>query len=87
MFSARRTRKSALPDSAENKSGTLPAQAPKGGGLNSAQNSLSGVGGFKTTQNFKKGANLNENNKISLYVRYINIADGTVENRMFNKNA
>ena len=31
--------------------------------------------------------NLNENNKISLYVRYINIADGTVENRMFNKNA
>ena len=31
--------------------------------------------------------NLNENNKISLYVRYINIADGTVGNRMFNKNA
>ncbi|MBU5463139.1 IMP cyclohydrolase [Anaerotignum sp. MSJ-24] len=31
--------------------------------------------------------NLNESNKISLYVRYINIADGTVENRMFNKNA
>ena len=31
--------------------------------------------------------NLNGNNKISLYVRYINIADGTVENRMFNKNA
>ena len=31
--------------------------------------------------------NLNENNKISLYVRYINIADETVENRMFNKNA
>lgn len=31
--------------------------------------------------------NLNENNKISLYVRYINIAEGTVENRMFNKNA
>ena len=31
--------------------------------------------------------NLNENNKISIYVRYINIADGTVENRMFNKNA
>lgn len=31
--------------------------------------------------------NLNENNKISLYVRYINIADGTAENRMFNKNA
>lgn len=31
--------------------------------------------------------NLNENNKISLYVRYINIADRTVENRMFNKNA
>ncbi len=31
--------------------------------------------------------NLDENNKISLYVRYINIADGTVENRMFNKNA
>ena len=31
--------------------------------------------------------NLNENNKISLYVRYINIADRTAENRMFNKNA
>lgn len=30
---------------------------------------------------------LNENNKISLYVRYVDIKDGTVENRMFNKNA
>jgi len=31
--------------------------------------------------------NLNENNKISLYVRYIDLKTGTVENRMFNKNA
>ena len=30
--------------------------------------------------------NLNENNKISLYVRYIDLADGSVENRMINKN-
>ena len=29
---------------------------------------------------------LDENNKISLYVRYINLADGTAENRMINKN-
>ena len=32
-------------------------------------------------------SNLNEKNKISLYVRYIDIANGTVENRMINKNA
>ncbi len=31
--------------------------------------------------------NLNENNKISLYVRYIDLASGTVENRMINKHA
>ncbi|MEA4972419.1 MAG: IMP cyclohydrolase [Candidatus Metalachnospira sp.] len=31
--------------------------------------------------------NLNENNKISLYVRYIDLENGTIENRMFNKNA
>jgi len=30
---------------------------------------------------------LDENNKISLYVRYIDLKDGTVENRMINKNA
>ena len=30
---------------------------------------------------------LDENNKISLYVRYIDIKDGSVENRMINKNA
>ena len=30
--------------------------------------------------------NLNSNNKISLYVRYINLVDGTVENVMYNKN-
>ena len=30
--------------------------------------------------------NLNENNKISLYVRYIDLASGNVENRMINKN-
>lgn len=30
---------------------------------------------------------LDENNKISLYVRYIDLADGSVENRLINKNA
>ena len=30
--------------------------------------------------------NLNEANKISIYVRYINLKDGSVENRMINKN-
>ena len=30
--------------------------------------------------------NLNQNNKISLYVRYIDIESGNVENRMINKN-
>ena len=30
--------------------------------------------------------NLNEQNKISLYVRYIDLATGTETNRMFNKN-
>ncbi|MBQ7789536.1 MAG: IMP cyclohydrolase [Clostridia bacterium] len=30
--------------------------------------------------------NLNENNKISLYVRYIDLETGAVENRMINKN-
>ncbi len=30
--------------------------------------------------------NLNEDNKISLYVRYINLADGTENNRMINKH-
>ena len=30
--------------------------------------------------------NLNEENKISLYVRYIDLATGKAENRMFNKN-
>lgn len=30
--------------------------------------------------------NLNENNKISLYVRYIDLATGKEENRMINKN-
>lgn len=30
---------------------------------------------------------LNENNKISLYVRYIDLKNGKAENRMFNKNA
>ena len=30
---------------------------------------------------------LDENNKISLYVRYIDLKDGKVENRMINKNA
>lgn len=32
-------------------------------------------------------SNLNEKNKISLYVRYIDIKSGNVENRMINKNA
>ena len=31
--------------------------------------------------------NLNENNKISLYVRYINLEDGSEVSRMINKNA
>ena len=30
--------------------------------------------------------NLNENNKISIYVRYINLENGKIENRMINKN-
>ena len=30
--------------------------------------------------------NLNEQNKISLYVRYVDLASGSVENRMINKN-
>ena len=30
---------------------------------------------------------LDENNKISLYVRYIDLKDGNVENRLINKNA
>lgn len=30
--------------------------------------------------------NLDENNKISLYVRYTDLADGSVQNRMINKN-
>ena len=30
--------------------------------------------------------NLNEQNKISLYVRYVDLATGSVENRMINKN-
>ena len=29
---------------------------------------------------------LDENNRISLYVRYIDLADGTIQNRMINKN-
>ena len=29
---------------------------------------------------------LNEENKVSLFVRYINIADGTYETRIVNKN-
>ncbi len=32
-------------------------------------------------------SNLNEQNKISLYVRYIDLATGAVENRMINKNS
>ncbi|MBO7156583.1 MAG: IMP cyclohydrolase [Clostridia bacterium] len=31
-------------------------------------------------------ANLNENNKISLYVRYVDLKDGKVEERLINKN-
>ena len=31
--------------------------------------------------------NLDENNKISLYVRYVNLADGSYTERMINKNA
>ena len=31
--------------------------------------------------------NLNEQNKISLYVRYVNLETGKIENRMINKNA
>ncbi|MBP3415566.1 MAG: IMP cyclohydrolase [Clostridia bacterium] len=34
----------------------------------------------------KLWANLNEDNKISLYVRYIDLATGEVENRLINKN-
>lgn len=30
--------------------------------------------------------NLNENNKISLYVRYVSLSDGTAEERIINKN-
>ena len=30
--------------------------------------------------------NLNEDNKVSLFVRYINIADGSYESRIINKN-
>ena len=30
--------------------------------------------------------NLNEENKVSLFVRYINLADGTYESRIVNKN-
>ena len=30
---------------------------------------------------------LNASNKISLYVRYVSLEDGSVQNRMFNKNA
>ena len=31
--------------------------------------------------------NLNGQNKISLYVRYVDLATGAIENRMINKNA
>ena len=31
-------------------------------------------------------SNLNEDNKISLYVRYVDLKDGSVQNRMINKN-
>lgn len=31
-------------------------------------------------------SNLNENNKISLYVRFVNLESGEVQNRMINKN-
>ena len=34
----------------------------------------------------KMWENLNEDNKISLYVRYIDLASGEVTNKMFNKN-
>ena len=30
--------------------------------------------------------NLNEENKVSLFVRYINIEDGSFESRIINKN-
>ena len=30
--------------------------------------------------------NLNDDNKISIYVRYVNLKDGSVQNRMINKN-
>ena len=30
--------------------------------------------------------NLNEQNKISLYVRFVDLRDGSVESRLFNKN-
>ena len=30
--------------------------------------------------------NLNSDNKISLYVRYIDLADGSTESVMYNKN-
>ena len=30
--------------------------------------------------------NLNEDNKVSLFVRYINIEDGTYETKIINKN-
>ncbi len=30
--------------------------------------------------------NLNEDNKVSLFVRYIKIADGSYESRIINKN-
>ena len=30
---------------------------------------------------------LNEENKVSLFIRYINIADGTYETKIINKNA
>ena len=33
-----------------------------------------------------KKRNLNEDNKVSLFVRYINLADGTTETRILNKN-
>ncbi|MBQ2880289.1 MAG: inosine monophosphate cyclohydrolase, partial [Anaerotignum sp.] len=31
--------------------------------------------------------NLNEQNKISIYVRFVDLKTGEVENRMINKNA
>jgi hypothetical protein len=30
--------------------------------------------------------NLNEDNKVSLFVRYVNLAEGTEETRIVNKN-